>query len=81
MVSFMKTTIDIPDALLERAKQEASRQGTTLRDLVERGLTLVVKSAAQPPAFVLRAASINGQGATEWQTLSADDRVAQMYEG
>ncbi len=77
----MKTTIDIADGLLERAKQEAQRQGTTLRDLVERGLAIVVQSETQPKPFELRSASVSGQGTTaEWEALSFDDRVAQMYE-
>lgn len=38
MLLCMRTTIDIPDALFRQLKQEAARQGTSLRDLVLRAL-------------------------------------------
>lgn len=34
----MKTTLDIPDALLRTAKMQAARDGTTLRAVVTRAL-------------------------------------------
>ena len=47
----MKTTIDIADDLLLRAKQEAEASKTTLRSLVEAGLREVLgrRSAAKRP--------------------------------
>jgi hypothetical protein len=38
----MRTTIRIPDDLLERAKRKASKEGRTLTSLVEEGLTIVL---------------------------------------
>jgi hypothetical protein len=48
MVAHMKTTVDIADDLLLRAKQEAEASRTTLRSLIEEGLREVLgrKSAA-----------------------------------
>jgi hypothetical protein len=43
----MRTTIDLPDDLLRRAKSEAALSGRKLKDLVEQGLRLVL---AAPPA-------------------------------
>jgi len=43
----MKTTIDLPDEVLVKAKVFAAEQRTTLRELVLRGLKLVTE--AQPP--------------------------------
>ncbi len=39
----MKTTIDLPDEILVKAKVFAAEQRTTLRDLVVRGLKLVTE--------------------------------------
>ena len=40
----MKTTIDLPDEVLVKAKVFAAEQRTTLRDLVVRGLKLVTET-------------------------------------
>jgi len=51
MVTHMKTTVDIADDLLLRAKQEAEASKTTLRSLIEAGLREVLgrRSAAKRP--------------------------------
>jgi hypothetical protein len=41
----MKTTIEIPDVLLDQAKRTAREQGVSLRSIFERGLRM----ALQPP--------------------------------
>jgi hypothetical protein len=38
----MRTTVDIPDDLLRRAKSEAALRGRKLKDLVEEGLRRVL---------------------------------------
>jgi hypothetical protein len=38
----MKTTVDIPDSLLQRAKVTAAQVGTTMRSLLIRGLEQAV---------------------------------------
>ena len=43
----MKTTIDLPDALLHLAKVTAARRRTTLKDLVVQGLEQVIHA---PPS-------------------------------
>jgi hypothetical protein len=48
-VSHMKTTIDISDVLFDRARAAAKAQGTTLRALIEAGLTKVLASSEAPP--------------------------------
>jgi hypothetical protein len=54
MVIWVKTTIDIASGLLEEAKERARREGTTLRALVERGLSEVLGEPMEPnrPPFV-----------------------------
>jgi hypothetical protein len=43
MVSHMKTTLNIDDTVMERLRKEAVRRGTTMSELVEAGLRLVLK--------------------------------------
>ena len=38
----MRTTVRLEDALLEQAKREAARRGTTLTALIEQGLRLAL---------------------------------------
>ncbi len=45
----MKTTIDLPDDLLHRAKIAAAQRKTTLKELVQTGLDWVLRSGADDP--------------------------------
>jgi hypothetical protein len=45
----MKTTIDIMDDLLHRAKIAAAQRRTTLKELVETGLEIVLRSDVESP--------------------------------
>ena len=77
MVTYMKTTIDIADPLLEAAKKAAAREGTTLRALVELGLRQVIETRKRGGAFRLRKASFRGQGL---QPAAKDLTWEQMRE-
>ena len=56
----MKTTVEISDVLFERAKAVAKQRGTTLRALIESGLTTVL-SATKPKAVKpMRTCSFGG---------------------
>ena len=46
MVSHMKTTIDIADPILRRAKRVAGEEGVTLRELAEEGLEMALQNRA-----------------------------------
>jgi hypothetical protein len=62
----VKTTIEIPDPLLRAAQALARRRKTTLRALVEVGLRRVLDEERRGGArFVLRDASVGGQGLAE----------------
>ena len=71
----MKTTVDISDALAEEAKAHARKENTTLRELIEAGLRLILRSRAQREPFRLRDASFQGRGLqaeyrdADWQRL------------
>jgi hypothetical protein len=82
MARHMITTVRIPDPLLARARQLASREGTTLAALVEEGLRSVVKarSARQEKPFVLRDASVGGQGLNPEFQGSWDAVRSAIYE-
>ena len=49
MLRHMRTTVRLDDALLEAARREAKRRGTTLTALIEQGLRLVLRRPLQPP--------------------------------
>jgi len=75
MVSSMKTTVDISDALLQEAKEVARREKTTLRALIEAGLRQSLDSRGQGARFRLRDAGFRGQGLqpefldSDWQRI------------
>ena len=62
MVTHMKTTIEISDALLKEAKDVAAARGTTLRELVETGLHAVVDDARNPKQVSYRRHTVTGNG-------------------
>jgi len=63
MVSNMKTTVDIPDDLMRKAKAVAARQKITLRALIEEGLRKVLREQeGEREAFKLRRATFRGEG-------------------
>ena len=58
----MKTTVEITDDLLLRAKALAASRKTTVRALIERGLRQVLKEDQPDKPFKLRDASVRGNG-------------------
>ena len=60
--SNMKTTIDISDSLLDKARRVAAGRGTTVKALVEAGLRQVLADSGKAPSFKLRDASFQGEG-------------------
>jgi hypothetical protein len=65
----MKTTVDLPDDLLERAKVVAAREPTTPRLLIEEGLRWVLsQKRRKAERFVLRDGSVPGHGVNKGLT-------------
>ena len=62
MATHMKTTIEIAAPLLEEAKGLASREGVTLRLLVEEGLRAVLSARGSRKRFRLTDAGFRGRG-------------------
>lgn len=46
----VKTTLDLPDALLDRARRRARERGTTLRSVVAEALRTALDEDPVPPA-------------------------------
>lgn len=61
----MKTTIDVADTILLRAKEAAGRQHRSLRSLVEEGLVLVLDQLETPEPHVVRPVTFRGNGLTK----------------
>jgi hypothetical protein len=78
----MKTTVQIPDPLLARAKAVARETGTTLARLVEQGLRHVVEERSRRRrAFKLRNAAVQGKGLSPEYANGWDAVRAAIYEG
>ena len=71
----MKTTIDLPEPLLEEARRAAAARETTVKALVESGLRRELKEMAKAPRFRLRESSFKGRGlrpeiaGASWETI------------
>jgi Arc/MetJ family transcription regulator len=62
MVTHMKTTIEIADDLLERAKRLARRENKTLREIVDEALRRQIDSTADEKGFKYRPHTVKGKG-------------------
>ena len=58
----MKTTVDIHNSLLEEARQQALRENTTIKALIEEGLQKIIADRNQKSGFQLRRATFKGRG-------------------
>jgi hypothetical protein len=58
----VKTTIELPDALLAEAKKHAAARGLTLKEVMEAGLRKILASDPIRKKFRLRKCSVGGQG-------------------
>jgi hypothetical protein len=76
----MKTTLDIQDALLERAKRHARRVRRPLRAIVEEGLRRVLSERQPPSGYTLADASVGDPNAPDpLEALSWQDLRAEIY--
>jgi hypothetical protein len=78
----MKTTVEIPRALLEEARKVASREGTTVRALVEEGLRRIIAERERRGGFRLRKATFKGDGRQPHVAGGPWERIRDLaYEG
>ena len=82
MVTRMKTTIEISDPLITAAKEVASLEGTTLKELVEQGLRHVLSQHKAALPFRLKKASFKGKGLQPGVSDGAWEQIREIvYEG
>ena len=62
MANHMKTTIHVPDSLVEEARRVAHRDHTTLKALIEQGLRRILDERKRRSGFCLRKATFKGRG-------------------
>jgi hypothetical protein len=78
----MKTTIDISDELLTKAKRLAVKRRTTLRAIIEQGIRNTLKEQQHAGNYVLPDMSIEGEGLQpEYRNKAWSDIRADTYEG
>jgi len=76
----MKTTVDLPEALVREAQDVARTEGTTLRNLVEDGLRVVLERRRARARFRLPDASVDGNGLRpEFRDAGWDELRAAIY--
>lgn len=59
---YMKTTVEISDELLEKAKRLAAKRRTTLRAIIEQSLRNTLKEQRRMETYELPDRSVDGQG-------------------
>ena len=78
----MKTTIDIASNILERSRAAAREDHTTLRELVEQGLDLVLAQREARRKVVVRPVTFRGRGLAPQFRRARWSRIRDAaYEG
>ena len=78
----MKTTVDLPQSLLDEAKKLAANHRTTVKALIEEGLRRVIGEHQRSGIFGLRKVTFKGEGLQQdmegasWETMRE-----RAYEG
>lgn len=82
MVTHMKTTIELADGLLKDAKKLATREGTTLRAVIEAGVRMLLEARKEKKRpFKLRDASYGSGGLKEGFDLRDFKRILDVSYG
>lgn len=82
MVTHMKTTVELPNALLSEAKRVAAREKITLRELLEQSLRRVLEEHGDRPAGRFEPVVFHGSGLQpEFEGASWEKIREAIYEG
>ena len=78
----MKTTVHIPDTILEEARRIAALEHTTVKALVEEGLRRIIDDRKQKGTFRLRKATFKGNGLQADIAGASWEKIREIsYEG
>jgi hypothetical protein len=78
----MKTTIEISDNLLRRAKELARKEKVTIRALTEEGLALVLEARGRRKPCKVKPVVVGGKGlAPEFREAPWAEIRKAIYEG
>jgi hypothetical protein len=78
----MKTTVDISDELLKKAKRLAAKRRTTLRAIIEQGIRNTIKEQQRGAKYVLPDMSVDGKGLQpEFRNKAWSDIRDAAYDG
>jgi len=78
MSRHMRTTVRLDDALLDRARREAERQGVTLTSLIDRGLRLVLANPEKRPKRARVEIPVCREGGGTLPGVDLDDSAALL---
>jgi hypothetical protein len=81
MLLHMRTSIDIPDPLLRRARKLARERGTSLRALLLDGLQRTVAGSATSKAHRMKDLSFGKGGLDEGLSWSDTERIDAIAYG
>ena len=78
----VKTTIDIADNLLRRAKDQARKENSTLKELVEEGLELALSARTRRKRYKAKPVVFKGKGLSpEFRSAPWSKIRDAAYEG
>lgn len=80
MLRHMRTSVDIPDPLLRRAKALARKRGVTLRQLMVDALRSILDDGPQPRHTMIDRSFGNG-GLVEGLSWADADRIDELVYG
>lgn len=81
MLEHMRTSIDIPDPLLKRARKAARDRGITLRQLVVDGLRAVLPASTSPEPHRMKDLSFGTGGLVDGLSWSDTERLDDLLYG
>ena len=77
----MKTTVHIPDSLLEEVRKIANQEGTTIKALIEEGLRRTVDNRKRKRTFRLRKVTFKGNGLQPDGAGASWEKIREMSDG